>query len=61
MAIRAGSMVFDPRLPDQSRTGTVIRVRTNPACLMRSLVVQWHDDVNRLEELEEIEFGPLED
>jgi hypothetical protein len=54
-------MVFDPRLPDQSRTGTVIRVRTNPACLMRSLVVQWHDDVNRLEELEEIEFGPLED
>jgi hypothetical protein len=61
MAIQPGNRVFDPRMPDQQREGTVIDVRTNPACLMRTLVVHWHDDQEGIEELEEIEFGPLED
>lgn len=34
MAIQPGNRVFDPRMPDQQREGTVIDVRTNPACLM---------------------------
>ncbi len=61
MAIQPGNRVFDPRVPDQQREGTVINVRTNPACLMRTLVIQWHDNQEGIEELEEIEFGSLED
>lgn len=61
MAIWPGNKVFDPRLAGQQREGTVINVRTNPACLMRTLVIQWHDSRDSVEELEEIEFGPLED
>lgn len=57
MAIQEGSWVSHPRNPSQQ--GLVIRVHTNPACLMRSLEIQWSDAV--IEEWEEIEFGPLED
>ncbi len=60
MAIREGDIVSDPRTPGVLRPGHVIRVRRNPACLMRVLVVRW-DDSELEEELEEIEFGPLED
>ncbi|PSR21947.1 MAG: hypothetical protein C7B45_08625 [Sulfobacillus acidophilus] len=61
MAIQPGNSVFDPRVPDLKREGTVIHVLTNPACLMRTLIIQWHDEQGRIEEMEEIEFGPLED
>lgn len=59
MAISAGTKVQDPRQNQQERTGKVILVRKNPACLMRTLVIQWND--KSIEELEEIMFGPLED
>ncbi|NMP22593.1 hypothetical protein [Sulfobacillus harzensis] len=59
MAIKLGETVTDPRNP--ARQGTVVRVHTNPACLMRSLEIQWHDPIPLIEELEELEFGPLED
>lgn len=57
MAIQEGTWVTDPR--DPSRKGLVLRVHTNPACLMRSLEIQWSDAV--VDEWEDIEFGPLED
>lgn len=60
MAIHDGDWVFDPRLATSQREGRVLRVLRNPACLMRVLVVQWND-TGLAEELEEIEFGPLED
>ncbi len=60
MAIHEGDEVIDPRDATGGRRGTVVRVRSNPACLMRSLEIQWHNDYS-IEELEEIEFGPLED
>jgi len=60
MAILEGDMVTDPRTPGVYRPGRVIHVRRNPACLMRVLVIRW-DDCEPEEELEEIEFGPLED
>lgn len=60
MAIQEGDKVTDPRRAGPSRMGTVMQVRRNPACLMRTLVVRWYDDKS-IEELEEMEFGPLED
>ena len=60
MAIQEGDHVTDPRQPAVRRSGRVIRIRRNPACLMRAVVVKW-DDTGTEEELEEIEFGPLED
>lgn len=60
MAIQAGDVVVDPRCAPKLRMGTVIGVKRNPACLMRSLVIRWNDDAS-IEELEEIEFGPLQD
>lgn len=60
MAIQEGEQVIDPRRPMARRVGRVIRIRRNPACLMRAVVVQW-EDTGTEEELEEIEFGPLED
>jgi hypothetical protein len=60
MAMKEGDQVTDPRRPDANRMGYVIRIRRNPACLMRTVVVKW-DDGTADEELEEIEFGPLED
>lgn len=60
MAIEAGGRVSDPRQPDATiREGTVLTVERNPACLMRTVIVQWDD--GEVEELEEIAFGPLED
>ena len=60
MAIREGDEVVDPREASGIRRGTVMQVRVNPACLMRSLEILWHND-HTIEELPEIEFGPLED
>lgn len=60
MAIQEGEVVVDPRTDGVRRLGMVLRVRRNPACLMRTLVVRWNDTFV-IEELEEIEFGPLED
>lgn len=56
MAIKPGDRVRHPR---DSREGLVLRVLVNPACLMRTLVVRWQDGT--VEEVEELEFGPLED
>lgn len=58
--LTVGTEVRDPR-PGASggRVGTVVEVVTNPACLMRTVVVSWDD--GEIEELEEILFGPLED
>lgn len=60
MALYEGDSVIDPRITTGDRPGHIVRVRRNPACLMRVLVVQWHD-TGAEEELEEIEFGPLND
>lgn len=59
MAIGIGDRVLDPRLESERREGTVLDIRRNPACFMRVVVVRWQDGAE--EELEEIEFGPLED
>lgn len=59
MAIGIGEEVNDPRRPPGERPGVVLDVRKNPACHMRVLVVRWQDGEE--EELEEIEFGPLDD
>ncbi|QQE80179.1 hypothetical protein [Alicyclobacillus sp. SO9] len=56
MRIHVGSQVNHPEL---QRVGTVVDIHTNPACLLRQLVVEWDD--GEIEELEELEFGPLED
>lgn len=45
--------------PTEAREGTVLEIRTNPACLMRHLLVEWEN--GETEEIEELEFGPLED
>jgi len=56
VAIGVGDTVS---LPGDERAGQVIAVHVNPACLMRALVVRWSD--GETEEIEEIEFGPLND
>lgn len=61
MAINRGDMLVDPRAESRKRLGTVVEVIRNPACLMRTLVIEWHDSIAVLEEIPEIEFGPLED
>lgn len=61
MAILVGDSVTDPRCPDRMRKGRVIQVHTNTMCLMRSLEVRWDDDRDHTEEIDEIEFGLLED
>ncbi len=61
MAIEVGDIVMDPRDAQSVRRGTVREVIRNPACLMRTLVVEWHDPIAITEELAELEFGPLED
>lgn len=60
MAIREGDEVVDPRDGQGVRRGMVVGVHTNPACLMRSIEVQWNDTY-LIEELWETDFGPLED
>lgn len=59
MSLAIGDQVYDPRAQD--RLGRVVRIHVNPACLMRSVEVYWEDGTGELEELEEIECGPLED
>ena len=54
--MHAGDLVVHPTT---GQTGTVVRTGQNPACLMRWVVVRWEDGEE--EELEAIEFGPLED
>ncbi len=62
VAIEAGALVYDPRMPEGERAGRVVAVRVNPACLMRTLVVRWLDSPGEeLEELDEVEFGPMDD
>lgn len=61
LAILEGDTVMDPREPHKGRKGLVIGVRRNPACLMRTLRIRWENAPDILEELEEVEFGPLED
>lgn len=56
VAIFVGQTV---QLPGTERVGEVIDICTNPACLMRVLIVRWRD--GEVEELNEIEFGPLSD
>lgn len=56
MRIHVGSQVQHPVL---KREGKVVDIHTNPACLLRQLVVEWDD--GEIEEVEELEFGPLED
>lgn len=58
--LTVGTEVRDPRSDAPAgRLGTVVEVLTNPACLMRTLVVVWQDGES--EEVEEILFGPLDD
>jgi hypothetical protein len=45
-------------IPGQVKDGVIFDIVTNPACIMRHLVVRWSDGT--IEELEELEFGPLE-
>ncbi len=59
MSIQVGDQVRDPRLSDP-RMGEVIEVIRNPACLMRTLLIEWADN-HAVDEILEIEFGPLED
>lgn len=61
MAMMVGNRVIDPRNTTATRHGVIIEVIRNPACLMRTLVIAWEDPVPVLEEVPELEFGPLED
>lgn len=45
--------------PESGESGSVIDILTNPACLLRTLVITW--DSGETEEISELEFGPLED
>jgi hypothetical protein len=62
--VREGDWVTDPRTR-HGRRGRVEEVREHPACLMRTVVVRWlaldgtHLE-EEVEELEELEFGPLD-
>lgn len=56
MRIQNGDLV---RHPATGQKGIVKDIHQNPACLIRGIVVQWED--GETEEIEELEFGPLED
>jgi hypothetical protein len=45
--------------PTSARKGQIVDIYENPACLMRLFTIQWDD--GEQEEVEELEFGPLED
>jgi hypothetical protein len=60
MAVSVGDKVIDPRDPECRRAGKVVKIHENPACLMRSFEIQWEDNPFRIEELEAIEFGDLD-
>lgn len=56
MRIQIGDTVTHP---ESQRTGVVQDIHENPACLLRQLVIRWDD--GEMDEVEELEFGPLED
>lgn len=45
--------------PETGEQGEVQEILTNPACLLRTLVISWQS--GEMEEMDELEFGPLED
>lgn len=45
--------------PESGQHGEVIDILTNPACLLRTLVITWEH--GETDELSELEFGPLDD
>ena len=56
MRLKPGDRV---RHPDRNLDGKVIDIQSNPACLLRTLVVTWEN--GETEEWSELEFGPIED
>lgn len=55
-----GTLVHDPRRPEEPREGVVIAVARRPMCLARRLTIAWKD-TGTLEEMEEQEFGEMDD
>lgn len=45
--------------PVTQQKGKVLDIHVNPACLIRTLDIRWEDGTE--EEMDELEFGPLED
>lgn len=45
--------------PESGEQGKVVDILSNPACLLRTLVITW--EAGETEELSELEFGPLDD
>lgn len=45
--------------PETGAQGKIIAILTNPACLLRTLVIKWAN--GETEELSELEFGTLDD
>lgn len=60
MALLMGSLVNDPRRPEELREGVVIAVTRHPMCLARLLTIAWKD-TGTLEDLDEQEFGEMDD
>lgn len=56
MRAKIGDVVTHPETAEQ---GEVRDILTNPACLIRTLVITWQSGES--EEMSELEFGPLED
>jgi hypothetical protein len=56
MRLKIGDYVNHPQANKQ---GMIINIYQNPACFLRLLVIRWED--GEIEEIEELEFGPLED
>jgi hypothetical protein len=56
MKLKIGDFVNHPVT---HKKGSIIEIYQNPACFLRLLVIRWED--GEIEELEELEFGPLED
>lgn len=44
--------------PGDGRSGVIEEIITNPACLLRQLVIRFED--GQVEEMEELDFGPLD-
>ncbi len=59
-ALLMGSVVGDPRAADAPREGTAPGVARHPTCHQRILTILWTAS-GVIEDLEESEFGPLED
>ena len=60
VALLMGNLVHDPRRPEEPREGVVITVTRHPMCLARLLTIAWKD-TGTLEELDEREFGEMDD